>query len=195
MRKLKFSIFIALSILLISMYSCKGKKEQPQGPQPTKFELGMTNEDSMAVKTLVDHFFKYAMKKDFTSAAGMIYRNDKTGNGLAELLDNKEMQKVKAMLESIPIVDYKIEYIKFNEYDANEVLCNVVMYEAHDDVPAATTKIFFKPVHSVDGWVLCLMNTEYGDKGVVRPNRRDSVEKDYAHKDSLKAAAKNNQKK
>lgn len=177
------------------MYSCKGKKDQSKGPQPTKFELGMTNKDSVAVKTLVDRFFRYAISKDYASAAAMIYRNDNTGNGLAELLDNKEMQKVRAMLESIPIVSYKIEYIKFNEYNANEVLCNVVMYEAHDDVPAATTKMFFKPVHSVDGWVLCLMNTEYGDKGVVRPNKRDSVEKDFAKKEKQEEeAAKNNPK-
>lgn len=46
-------------------------------------------------------------------------------------------------------------------------------------MPDITTKMFFKPVDYMGNWVLCLTNTEYGDKGVVKPDKRDSVERSY----------------
>lgn len=142
----------------------------------------MTAQDTSAVIELVNKFFTFAKEKKFSEAAAMLCRNDTTEGHLPEPLDNVEMDKVKAMLESIPMVDYEIEYIKFDEFYANEVLCNVIIKEAEGDIPAIKTKMFFKPVDTADGWVLCVMNTEYGDKGVVDPYKRDSMEKDYASK-------------
>lgn len=179
--------------MVCSMVSCK-KKAQPQGPAPTAFEESMKSKDTIAVKNLVDKFFTYVKDKNFTEAAGMLYRNDEDEQHHAIELDNEEMGKVRGLLESVPMIDYEIEYIKFDEAYNNEVLCNVIITEAHDGMPAIKTKMFFKPIKVLDNWGLCLMNTEYGDKGVVRPDQRDSVERDYAHKDSLKAA-KNNPKK
>ena len=40
----------------------------------------------------------------------------------------------------------------------------------------------FKPVNYMGYCGLCLTNTGYGDKGVVDPNKRDSVEKNYQKK-------------
>lgn len=185
MRFFRISIFVLLSVFVLSLVSCKDKPKQ-QGPAPTAFEEGMTAKDTAAVKNLLDKFFTYAIDKDFSEAAGMLYRNDNNEKQRPELLDNEEMAKVRGMLESIPMVDYEIEYIKFNDHAKNEVLCNVIIAKAHDDIPAIKTKMFFKPVKTMNKWVLCLMNTEYGDKGVVDPDKRDSVEKAYANKDSTR---------
>lgn len=182
MKIYKFYIAIAIATFLLTLGSCKEKK--PQGPQPTEFEQAMTAKDTIAVKELVAQFFGYVKEQKFTDAAGMLYRNDDNKEKEPEQLDNTELNKVIGMLKSIPMVDYKIEYIKFNEDYANEVLCDVVMIKGENENPDVTTKMFFKPINYMGTWLLCLMNTEYGDKGVIKAGKRDSVEKDYAKKDT-----------
>ena len=180
-NKMRFNRLLALICVFALVFvfaGCKSKKEKPQS-QKTEFEQGMTAKDTLAVKELVDKFFSYAKSKNFDEAAAMLYRNDLDKKGEPQQLDNEEMAEVKTMLESIPMVDYKIEYIKFDEYYANEVLCHVIIKKAEGDMPDITTKMFFKPVDYMGNWVLCLTNTEYGDKGVVRPDKRDSVERAY----------------
>ncbi len=68
------------------------------------------------------------------------------------------------MLKAVPMVDYKIEYIKFNESYNNEVLCYVVIKKSDSkDMPDITTKMFFKPMNYLGQWCLGLMNSESGD--------------------------------
>lgn len=184
--KQNFLFLLFLSALFVfSLDSCK-KKDKQQGPQPTEFEQAMSAKDTLEVKQLVDKFFTYVKTKNFTEAAAMLYRNDEGEDHEATQLDNEEMAKVRGMLQAVPMVNYEIEYIKFDESYANEVLCNVIIAEAHDDMPAMKTKMFFKPIKVMGQWGLCLMNTEYGDRGVVKPDKRDSVERDYARKDSTR---------
>lgn len=183
-HKILFLFFIS-AFVIFSLGSCK-KSDKPKGPQPTEFEQGMNAKDTLEVKQLVDKFFSYVKAKNFNEAAAMLYRNDEGDNHEPSELDNEQMEKVKGLLEAVPMIDYEIEYIKFDEAYDNEVLCNVIIAEAHDDMPAMKTKMFFKPIKVMDKWGLCLMNTEYGDRGVVTPDKRDSVEKDYAKKDSTR---------
>lgn len=178
MKLNKLWALVCVFALIFMFAGCKSKKEKPQ-PQKTEFEQGMTAKDTLAVKQLVDKFFSYAKSKNFAEAAAMLYRNDLDKKGEPQQLNNEEMAEVRNMLESIPMVDYKIEYIKFDEYYANEVLCRVIIKKAEGDMPDITTKMFFKPVDYMGNWVLCLTNTEYGDKGVVKPDKRDSVERSY----------------
>lgn len=135
----------------------------------------------------MDKFFTFVKEKNFSEAAGMLYRNDQTENHNPELLNNEEMADVRKMLESVPMVDYRIEYIKFDEDFKNEVLCHVIMKKAEGDMPEMSTKMFFKPVNYMGNWLLCLTNTEYGDKGVVDPEKRDSVEKNFPEEDADEA--------
>ena len=69
MKSLKLIIFLITSVLMLSLSSCNScssKKEEPQGPSPTKFEESMTGKDTLAVKQLVNKFFTYAKEKNFT---------------------------------------------------------------------------------------------------------------------------------
>ena len=77
----------------------------------------------------------------------MVYRNDTSEDGSPAELNNEEMDKVRAIFEFIPRIDYNIEYIKFNEYYANEIKCNVIIHKAERVMPAITTKMPFKPVN------------------------------------------------
>lgn len=184
MKSFKIVILLFVSALMLSLSSCNScssKKEEVQGPPPTDFEKGMTAKDTAAVKQLVDKFFTYAKEKNFTEAAGMLYRTVEDSDE-PQPLNNDEMAEVKNMLNVFPMVDYRIEYIKFSDSEENEVLCSVIMQKAEGDMPEMATKMFFKPVNYMGSWVLCLTNTGYGDKGVVDPNKRDSVEKNYQKK-------------
>ena len=184
MKSFKIVILLFVSALMLSLSSCNScssKKKEVQGPPPTDFEKGMTAKDTTAVKELVDQFFAYAKEKNFTEAAGMLYRTTEDSDE-PQPLNNDEMAEVKTMLEAFPMVDYRIEYIKFRDSEENEVLCYVIMKKAEGDMPEMSTKMFFKPVNYMGNWVLCLTNTGYGDKGVVDPNKRDSVEKNYQKK-------------
>lgn len=180
MKILKISLTLLVVSLTLSLASCKDKKpEQPQGPQPTAFEKAMKAKDTLDVKALVDKYFTYVKEEKFDEAASMVYRNDKSKHSKPETLDAKEKEKVIMLLKSVPMQSYEIEYIKFDKFNKNEVLCNVIIAEAQGDMPAVKTKMFFKPVKNGSEWVLCLMDTEHGDKGVVAPDKRDSVEKHY----------------
>ena len=184
MKSFKIVILLFVSALMLSLSSCNScssKKKEVQGPPPTDFEKGMTAKDTTAVKELVDQFFAYAKEKNFTEAAGMLYRTTEDSDE-PQPLNNDEMAEVKKMLETFPMVDYRIEYIKFSDSEENEVLCYVIMKKAEGDMPEMSTKMFFKPVNYMGNWVLCLTNTGYGDKGVVDPNKRDSVEKNSQKK-------------
>ena len=184
MKSFKIVILLFVSALMLSLSSCNScssKKKEVQGPPPTDFEKGMTAKDTTAVKELVDQFFAYAKEKNFTEAAGMLYRTTEDSDE-PQPLNNDEMAEVKTMLETFPMVDYRIVYIKFSDSEENEVLCSVIMQKAEGDMPEMATKMFFKPVNYMGNWVLCLTNTGYGDKGVVDPNKRDSVEKNYQKK-------------
>ena len=184
MKSFKIVILLFVSALMLSLSSCNScssKKKEVQGPPPTDFEKGMTAKDTTAVKELVDQFFAYAKEKNFTEAAGMLYRTTEDSDE-PQPLNNDEMAEVKKMLETFPMVDYRIEYIKLSDSEENEVLCYVIMKKAEGDMPEMSTKMFFKPVNYMGNWVLCLTNTGYGDKGVVDPNKRDSVEKTYQKK-------------
>ena len=184
MKSFKIVILLFVSALMLSLSSCNScssKKKEVQGPPPTDFEKGMTAKDTTAVKELVDQFFAYAKEKNFTEAAGMLYRTVEDSDE-PQPLNNDEMAEVKTMLETFPMVDYRIEYIKFSDSEENEVLCYVIMKKAEGDMPEMSTKMFFKPVNYMGNWVLCLTNTGYGDKGVVDPNKRDSVEQNYQKK-------------
>lgn len=189
MRMIKTSLSLFAMVLVLALASCNScgsKKEQRMGPPPTQFEETMTSKDTVAVKELVDKFFTFVKENNFDEAAGMLYRAAKEPNGEPELLNNEEMADVRTMLRSVPMIDYRIEYIKFDEAEENEVLCYVIIQHANGDMPEMSTKMFFKPINYMGNWLLCLTNTEYGDKGVVKPDKRDSVERAYQREERKK---------
>lgn len=176
--KLKSIIFLALTSLLL-FTACKSDKKH-HGPRPTEFEQKMTNDDSVKVANLINQFFEYTSNKQYSDAAGMLYTVDVDHpDKEPQLLDNDQLTKMIAMLKSVPMIDYKIEYMKFNQSYNNEVMCTVTIAKGHDNIPDATTKLFFKPVNWLGGWCLCLMNSTTGDNTIIKPEERDSMGLEY----------------
>ena len=192
MRRSKFCLLLLAAFMMVvigGFTSCNSKKEQ-KGPQPTEFEMGMTSQDSIAVRNLVDEFFSLVKQKDFAGATQMLYRIDyKNPKSEPQPLDNKEIEKMMGMLKSVPMESYTIEYIKFSESFENEVLCNVIIKKGNGkDIPDITTKMFFKPMRWLGQWCLGVMDSDHGDRTVIDPLKRDSLEKEYSAEMKAKKA-------
>lgn len=174
----KFTTPLLFTLCLALCLASCGKKEQPS--TQTDFEQGMTGEDTLQVQNLVAQYFDAAEKGDYATAAGLLYKvNPEKPFDQPEPLDNEELQKALALLKAIPIVDYRIEYMKFSESQENEVMCTVTMERGQNGEPDVTTKMFFKPVNYLGAWMLCMMNSTTGDIPVLTPDQRDSMSLEY----------------
>ena len=179
MRK-NLYIILGVFLLIISplfMTSCKDKpKPNPQ----TTFEQSMTNKDSVAVTGLVNVFFQLAESGRYDEAASMLFKNnvDKVYDE-PQPLDNKDMEKVKTLLSSLPIKSHTIDYIKFKEVYENGVKCTAIIMEAHDNIPEVKTVFYFKPVSYLGKWKLCLVDSHHGDQTVIKADKKDSMQNEY----------------
>ncbi len=179
MRK-NLYIILGVFLLIISplfMTSCKDKpKPNPQ----TTFEQSMTNKDSVAVTGLVNVFFQLAESGRYDEAASMLFKNNvDTVYEEPKPLDNKDMEKVKTLLSSLPIKSHTIDYIKFKEVYENEVKCTAIIMEAHDNIPEVKTVFYFKPVSYLGKWKLCLVDSHHGDQTVIKADKKDSMQNEY----------------
>ena len=179
MRK-NLYIILGVFLLIISplfMTSCKDKpKPNPQ----TTFEQSMTNKDSVAVTGLVNVFFQLAESGRYDEAASMLFKNNvDTVYDEPKPLDNKDMEKVKTLLSSLPIKSHTIDYIKFKEVYENEVKCTAIIMEAHDNIPEVKTVFYFKPVSYLGKWKLCLVDSHHGDLTVIKADKKDSMQNEY----------------
>lgn len=171
----------ALLLLFISfsISGCKSKsKEKPE--KFTAFEKEMTNTDSMEVIRLVDQFFNYAENGQIGEAAGMLYENNDEADGEEpQPIDNKAMEKMKVLLNSLPIRSHNIDYIKFSEAENNEVKCTAIIEPAHDNVPEIKTVFYFKPIKYFDSWKLCIVDTNSGDRTIINGAKKDSMTHEF----------------
>lgn len=179
MRK-NLYIILGVFLLIISplfMTSCKDKpKPNPQ----TTFEQSMTNKDSVAVTGLVNVFFQLAESGRYDEAASMLFKNNvDTVYDEPQPLDNKDMEKVKTLLSSLPIKSHTIDYIKFKEVYENEVKCTAIIMEAHDNIPEVKTVFYFKPVSYLGKRKLCLVDSHHGDQTVIKADKKDSMQNEY----------------
>ena len=181
MKKNQKVLLGVLLLLFISFFisGCKSKsKEKPE--KFTAFEKEMTNTDSMEVIRLVDQFFNYAENGQIGEAAGMLYENNDEADGEEpQPIDNKAMEKMKVLLNSLPIRSHNIDYIKFSEAENNEVKCTAIIEPAHDNVPEIKTVFYFKPIKYFDSWKLCIVDTNSGDRTIINGVKKDSMTQEF----------------
>ena len=148
MKKLKF---ILLLTVLLTTFSCQSGKQKVQSKEEksiNEFVAHLTEVDTVLITNLINQFMEYAL-----------YKAD-----LADVwnepiqLDNNELHQVAKMLESFPVLSYKIDYIKFYTPVKNEVKCTIVMQKGESGTPIATSSWYFKLMNYLGGWRLCMMN-------------------------------------
>ena len=179
MRK-NLYIILGVFLLIISPLFMKSCKDKPKPNPQTTFEQSMTNKDSVAVTGLVNVFFQLAESGRYDEAASMLFKNNvDTVYDEPKPLDNKDMEKVKTLLSSLPIKSHTIDYIKFKEVYENEVKCTAIIMEAHDNIPEVKTVFYFKPVSYLGKWKLCLVDSHHGDQTVIKADKKDSMQNEY----------------
>ena len=144
MKKLKF---ILLLTVLLTTFSCQSGKQKVQSKEEksiNEFVAHLTEVDTVLITNLINQFMEYAKNGQLESAAAMLYK--------ADLAD------VWKMLESFPVLSYKIDYIKFYTPVKNEVKCTIVMQKGESGTPIATSSWYFKLMNYLGGWRLCMMN-------------------------------------
>lgn len=169
-------------LLSLGVAGCKDKDKPKQVENAyTNYELAMTEEDTTAVAGLVNLFFEYVENDRITDAVAMLYQpNDSDVYGPIELLDNENIDKVTSMLKSFPIVNHRIDYIKFHEVYANEVKVSAIMVEATDDIPEVKTVFYFRPIDYLGQWCLCLMSSDKDNQRLISSGEADSVSTKYS---------------
>lgn len=179
MRK-NLYIILGVFLLIISPFFMTSCKDKPKPNPQTTFEQSMTNKDSVAVTGLVNVFFQLAESGRYDEAASMLFKNNvDTVYDEPKPLDNKDMEKVKTLLSSLPIKSHTIDYIKFKEVYENEVKCTAIIMEAHDNIPEVKTVFYFKPVSYLGKWKLCLVDSHHGDQTVIKADKKDSMQNEY----------------
>ena len=179
MRK-NLYIILGVFLLIISPLFMTRCKDKPTPNPQTTFEQSMTNKDSVAVTGLVNVFFQLAESGRYDEAASMLFKNNvDTVYDEPKPLDNKDMEKVKTLLSSLPIKSHTIDYIKFKEVYENEVKCTAIIMEAHDNIPEVKTVFYFKPVSYLGKWKLCLVDSHHGDQTVIKADKKDSMQNEY----------------
>lgn len=190
MKRTKNLLYLFLLVLPLFLTTCKEKKKEVI--QQTMFEQNMEEKDTTAILNVVDKFFGYLKEGRPTDAAGMLYmKHPQKPYDEPELLDNEQLQKAIATLKSIPVTDYKVDYIKIHESYENEVKCTVTMFKGNgNDQPDAKTVFYLRPVSYLGNWVLCLMDTNSGSNTIVNSKDRDSVATNYTIKQRHKLKSK-----
>ena len=152
MKKLKF---ILLLTVLLTTFSCQSGKQKVQSKEEksiNEFVAHLTEVDTVLITNLINQFMEYAKNGQLESAAAMLYKAEPIQ------LDNNELHQVAKMLESFPVLSYKIDYIKFYTPVKNEVKCTIVMQKGESGTPIATSSWYFKLMNYLGGWRLCMMN-------------------------------------
>ncbi len=162
---MKQLIFVFVLAALFNLLSCQSADKKQavvdlSEEQSNDFVSGLVQEDTLAVKELVDRFMTCVQNKQYEQAVVMLYRLDPEDAWNEPLqLSNEEMNNVVCMLRQIPVLSYRINNIKFETALMNEVKCTIVMREADGTTPEAVNNWYFKPVNYLGGWRLCLMDS------------------------------------
>lgn len=189
MRRNLLRVAAVAVIFLFAVSACKREKPQ-EGPQPTDYELAMTNRDTTEVTQLVNQFFDYLENDRLADAVAMLYSMDEENKDAEpQLLDNEQLARVTRSYKMLmPIRGHHIDYIKFNETYNNEVKVTVTLEEAHDGMPAMTSVVYLKPYDYLADWRLCVMSSERHDQRIISNEQADSMQQRYSEELEQKSA-------
>lgn len=176
--RISFNVISVCFVVALLLVGCKDKPKQES--QLTEFELALDNNDSIEAVHVINQFFEYAESGNVADAAGMLYKVNRADVwDTPEQLDNDEMKTIRDMLTSLPVKSHNIDYIKFNQAYDNEAKCTAVIEPADGDFPGVTTVYYFRLYNNKGKWLLCMKDTNSGDRGMVKADEKDSLQKKF----------------
>lgn len=185
MKKLSYLLILCVAVFFASCSSCSHKDQQENVDPldvPTEFENNLTEADTAKVKELIGIYMAHMQEGEFYEAAGMVYRQEeKHSEIIPRELNNEEIERLVKVYKLFPVLDYKIEYMRFREAGLNEVCVSVIMKKGVNGQPDATSKMFFNPIHFHNAWRLVLDDSHQGTDAFVPAEKRDSMRGVYQH--------------
>ena len=187
MKKLTYFLLFILTALITSCSSCSNKQEQPNKDDfdiPTEFEEKLSGKDTAEVKEMVAVFVEHLKNERYYDAAGMLYRFVReNGERFPQLYDNDDIERFVKVHQLLPVVDYKIEYMRFREADSNEVCITIIMKRGANGEKDDTSKMFINPIYYHNKWCLVMNDTFHGANTVVPIEKRDSMRNVYTDRE------------
>lgn len=182
MKKLSYLLILCIAVFFASCSSCS-HKEQNVDPLdvPTEFENRLTDADTAKVKEIIAIYMGKIQRGEYYDAAASVYRFIDNGKGqlVTRELDNDEIERMVKVYKLFPVIDYKIDYMRFREASLNEVCITVIMKKGENGMPDATSKMFFNPVFAGNQWCLVLDDSHQGADTFVPAQKRDSMRNVY----------------
>lgn len=190
MKKLSYLLILCIAVFFASCSSCSHKDQTNVDPLdvPTEFEKNLTDADTARVKELIGVYMAHMQNQEYHEAAAMVYRHEEQHSELIPReLNNEEIERLVNVYKLFPVLDYKIDYIRFREAGLNEVCITVIMQKGENGKPDATSKMFFNPIHFHNKWCLVLDDSHQGTKAFVPAAKRDSMRGVYKDSKSGKS--------
>ena len=179
MKRLSYLLILCIAVFFASCSSCSHKDQQENIDPldvPTEFEKHLTEADTARVKEIIGVYMAHMQNGEYYKAAEMVYRQEEVHSKIVPReLNNDEIERLVKVYKLFPVVDYKIEYMRFREADLNEVCITVIMKKGVNGQPDATSKMFFNPIQFHNKWCLVLDDSHQGTDTFVPAAKRDSM--------------------
>mgnify|MGYP003474040740 CR=1 FL=1 len=152
----KYLLFIASSVLVLSLASCGGKQKSRE-QQKQEFRSELTKEDTATMLKLCDDAMANLKAKDYNKVLASLYEYTDSTQEVKPLTEETKRRYLNKF-RLFPVLDYERVYYSFQLEGCNDVKYEVTFATAEQAGTAepAKTGYMFNPVKVDGSWKLCV---------------------------------------
>ena len=152
----KYLLFIASSVLVLSLASCGGKQKSRE-QQKQEFRSELTKEDTATMWKLCDDAMANLKAKDYNKVLASLYEYTDSTQEVKPLTEETKRRYLNKF-RLFPVLDYERVYYSFQLEGCNDVKYEVTFATAEQAGTAepAKTGYMFNPVKVDGSWKLCV---------------------------------------
>lgn len=152
----KYLLFIASSVLVLSLASCGGKQKSRE-QQKQVFRSELTKEDTATMLKLCDDAMANLKAKDYNKVLASLYEYTDSTQEVKPLTEETKRRYLNKF-RLFPVLDYERVYYSFQLEGCNDVKYEVTFATAEQAGTAepAKTGYMFNPVKVDGSWKLCV---------------------------------------
>ena len=152
----KYLLFIASSVLVLSLASCGGKQKSRE-QQKQEFRSELTKEDTATMLKLCDDAMANLKAKDYNKVLASLYEYTDSTQEVKPLTEETKRRYLNKC-RLFPVLDYERVYYSFQLEGCNDVKYEVTFATAEQAGTAepAKTGYMFNPVKVDGSWKLCV---------------------------------------
>ena len=152
----KYLLFIASSVLVLSLASCGGQQKSRE-QQKQEFISELTKEDTATMLKLCDDAMANLKAKDYNKVLASLYEYTDSTQEVKPLTEETKRRYLNKF-RLFPVLDYERVYYSFQLEGCNDVKYEVTFATAEQAGTAepAKTGYMFNPVKVDGSWKLCV---------------------------------------